>query len=617
MQLECREEKGIYRKSKVLWTLFASFMDVFCDMLPVSRRVVVRNALTKTLLINRIVPPNFLSEDSSPLRESFTQLLSSVIRGTSQSPSIEYSYISNKSNVLPEKSRYTTDFEEIEEIGHGGFGIVYKVRAKLDRRYYAVKKIQLKRMMDITKKVLNEIQLLALLNHPNIVRYYSGWVELNSPENGSRPMETMHSDVGEAGRITPFLSFVNPPSVEIVKANGTMHIEEVLSDMSLNGDVRQMHSPQKSESQNLLNAEKSNDKMESSSNSFNPSSASSSASPTKKNPNVSRFWQNPNAESSSETTTSEEEPTDEKETGEEDESRDSIFDRSKRGQEERERSDPTTPVLEAPNTKTMLVPTKPQAKPKFQSFKPVMYIQMELCSITLEQYLIARNKEIAMLGSSNVDGNFNRQLTQQLLSALEYIHSRNVMHRDVKPGNVFLKRTNDRVHFMLGDFGLATVDFHLGGTAKSKNTVAFPQRIEITHSIGVGTTTYAAPEQIKSSSYDTSVDIYSAGIVLYETYNVFITSMERFGVLEKFKKRQVTKVVEDFWPTVIPVLLKMTDPEPKNRPTASQILQEFVHKESETVASLKEIIKNQEIEMDRLRCQLRKFLIQKQIMNRN
>ena len=41
---------------------------------------------------------------------------------------------------------------------------------------------------------------------------------------------------------------------------------------------------------------------------------------------------------------------------------------------------------------------KPQAKPKFQSFKPVMYIQMELCSITLEQYLIARNKEIAMLG---------------------------------------------------------------------------------------------------------------------------------------------------------------------------------------------------------------------------
>ena len=30
------------------------------------------------------------------------------------------------------------------------------------------------------------------------------------------------------------------------------------------------------------------------------------------------------------------------------------------------------------------------------------------------------------------------------------------------------------------------------------------------------------------------------------------------------------------------MLLKMTDPEPKNRPTASQILQEFVHKESET-----------------------------------
>ena len=32
---------------------------------------------------------------------------------------------------------------------------------------------------------------------------------------------------------------------------------------------------------------------------------------------------------------------------------------------------------------------------------------------------------------------------------------------------------------------------------------------------------------------------------------MFTTSMERFGVLEKFKKRQVTKVVEDFWPTVV------------------------------------------------------------------
>ena len=55
-------------------------------------------------------------------------------------------------------SRYDTDFEEVEEIGRGGFGSVFKARNRLDQRPYAVKKIKL----DSTrpkhnKKIMREV----------------------------------------------------------------------------------------------------------------------------------------------------------------------------------------------------------------------------------------------------------------------------------------------------------------------------------------------------------------------------------------------------------------------------------------------------------------------------
>jgi eukaryotic translation initiation factor 2-alpha kinase 1 len=77
-----------------------------------------------------------------------------------------------------EWSRYFRDFVEIEKIGEGGFGDVWKSKHNLDGIDYAVKKICVKATS--VKNVLNhlrEVKTLASLSHVNIVPYKSCWLE--------------------------------------------------------------------------------------------------------------------------------------------------------------------------------------------------------------------------------------------------------------------------------------------------------------------------------------------------------------------------------------------------------------------------------------------------------
>lgn len=76
------------------------------------------------------------------------------------------------------KSRVETEFENLDYIGQGAFGQVYKVRNKLDQRVYALKNIELNSKNKlINKKIIREVKLLSSLNHENVVRYYNSWIE--------------------------------------------------------------------------------------------------------------------------------------------------------------------------------------------------------------------------------------------------------------------------------------------------------------------------------------------------------------------------------------------------------------------------------------------------------
>ncbi|QNS05910.1 serine/threonine-protein kinase [Streptomyces xanthii] len=92
-------------------------------------------------------------------------------------------------------------------------------------------------------------------------------------------------------------------------------------------------------------------------------------------------------------------------------------------------------------------------------------------------------------------------LTAQIADALAASHADGVVHRDLKPANVLLKQDDAGMHPMLTDFGIARLADSPGLTR--------------THEF-VGTPAYVAPESAEGRPQTSAVDVYGAGILLYE-----------------------------------------------------------------------------------------------------
>ena len=93
--------------------------------------------------------------------------------------------------------RYAADFEQMREVGAGGFGKVYLARSRLDAREYAVKLVRLSSGTERRlRKMLREMQVLADLNHVNVVRYYQAWLE--DEVDGADAMGVLDEEAEEA-----------------------------------------------------------------------------------------------------------------------------------------------------------------------------------------------------------------------------------------------------------------------------------------------------------------------------------------------------------------------------------------------------------------------------------
>ena len=121
-------------------------------------------------------------------------------------------------------------------------------------------------------------------------------------------------------------------------------------------------------------------------------------------------------------------------------------------------------------------------------------------------------------------------IIEKLLSAIAYIHSKNVCHRDVKPENIMMNDYNDLTSLKLVDFGLSAQNFD-----------------NFEDSNYCGTYLYMAPEQIEKRLYSKEVDVWSVGIILYMLLNEgkhpFYTKGEsKKKYIENIKKGNVVMI---------------------------------------------------------------------------
>jgi len=130
------------------------------------------------------------------------------------------------------------------------------------------------------------------------------------------------------------------------------------------------------------------------------------------------------------------------------------------------------------------------------------FLVMELCEgVDLGQLVSARGP----LAEPQV-----RAILGQLARALEYVHQRGLVHRDLKPGNVMITYAGD---VKLTDFGLAAPAVGLDGLTRT-----------VDYSV-MGTPAFMAPEQLSGGPLDRRTDVYALGCLAYD----LLTGRHLFG----------------------------------------------------------------------------------------
>jgi len=341
---------------------------------------------------------------SSNLLQSTTEGANATEQLVSQWVEEENSSPSQSGVLIGAFSRYQSEFNEVERMGRGGFGSVFRCRHTVDGREYAVKKIFIDGSLSRPsfekklERVLREVKIIASLEHKSIVRYYSAWLETDSSDCAVEEEDSEYASNGDWSEATPSSSQHKGYSI------GGWTSFSNNSVLDFGGGI--------SRSQWSRSATKSR----------------------------------------------------------------------------------------RPSTST-------GATNKGQRPRHCLYIQMQLCSSpsglsTLAEFI--NDPKLRYLPeTTRADIPSALSLFVQIVEALEYIHKKGLIHRDLKPDNCFIDGQNT---IKVGDFGLSKEA--TGEVAEMQMYNEDGQDAGINeHTSGVGTRSYASPEQIVGCDYDSSTDV--------------------------------------------------------------------------------------------------------------
>ena len=324
---------------------------------------------------------------------------------------------------------------------------------KTDNKEYAVKRISVPNTTGVKDHTTREVEALAHLEHPNIVRYYAAWFE--TPPSGWQKQQDAYllADLDTSD----LLEEQQQNTLSVTKVSHTRQFPDAIStdDSSAITDLRTVPNT-------LSNRNTTSTELSDSVDIVFEDSTSQQGNNVQPNANATHYG-------------------------------DSSISLSY-----------VPPVKEGNPVATVSSPLDDNYQAPPVAPELYLYIQMELCRRTLREWLASNTLER--------DHEHVFDIFFQIVNAVHHVHERKLIHRDLKPSNIFFA-TDGTVR--VGDFGLvAAIEQNKEDKQQLKSVESMgtdEQQQQQQHTAFVGTRPYMSPEQLRGHDYDAKVDMFGLG----------------------------------------------------------------------------------------------------------